>query len=123
MGEFLSFMGRCDEAEGWIRKAIRLNPYHPPRYWSHLARALFHMGRFQEALDALANVSAPRVRDLAYAAAASHALGGADASATHVKALRAAKPDFEAVRFVEALPYVDGDDPRTLLDQLNRALA
>jgi adenylate cyclase len=123
MGEFLSFMGRCDEAEGWIRKAIRLNPYHPPRYWSHLARALFHLGRFQEALDALANVSAPRVRELAYSVAASHALGGTDASAAHVKALREAKSDFDAARFVEALPYASGDDPRALLDVLTRALA
>ena len=32
MGEILSFAGRCEEAEGWVRKAMRLNPYHPPRW-------------------------------------------------------------------------------------------
>jgi len=123
MGEFLSFMGRSDEAEGWISKAIRLNPYHPPRYWSHLARALFHLGRFREALDALGHVSAPRVRELAYRVAASHSLGGAQMSASHVAALLKAKPDFDPSRFVAALPYESVADRESLRTALDDALA
>ena len=78
MGEILSFAGRCEEAEGWVRKAMRLNPYHPPRYWSHLARALFHQGRHREALDALQNIRAPRVRERGFQVAAASALGDAE---------------------------------------------
>ena len=122
MGEFLSFMGRCEEADAWIRKAIRLNPYHPPRYWSHLARALFHLGRLRDAQDTLGNISAPRVRDRAYAVAISHALGGVAASAPQVAALREAKPDFDVARFVAALPYSSHADRGALLDALTRAL-
>ncbi|NIM02062.1 MAG: adenylate/guanylate cyclase domain-containing protein, partial [Acidobacteria bacterium] len=53
MGEILAFVGRHEEAEGWVRKAMQLNPYHPPRYWTHLGRALFHLERFEEAAGAL----------------------------------------------------------------------
>ncbi len=122
MGEFLSFSGRCEEAVGWIRKAMLLNPYHPPRYWSHLARALFHLGRHQEALDALKNVRAPRVRERAYRVAASSALGDSGLIAESVTSLRQAKPEFDAAQFVAALPYEDDGDRQELLDALHAVL-
>jgi TolB-like protein len=118
MGEFLSFVGRSEEAEGWVRKAMRLNPYHPPRYWSHLARTLFHQGRYQETLDALQNIRAPRLRERAFQVAASSALGDAKEIAKSVAALRGAAPDFEAERFVGSLPYEDDGDRQALRDAL-----
>jgi TolB-like protein/tetratricopeptide (TPR) repeat protein len=123
MGEFLSFSGRSEEAEAWIRKAIRLNPFHPPSYWSHLARALFHLGRFQESLDVLKNVQSPRVRERAFQVAASHRLGDASATERHLKGLLERKPDFDPARFVGALPYEDDDDRQSLLDALTAAMA
>jgi adenylate cyclase len=118
MGEFLSFVGRSEEAEGWVRKAMRLNPYHPPRYWSHLARTLFHQGRYQETLDALQNIRAPRLRERAFQVAASSALGDAEEIAKSVAALRGAAPDFDAERFVGSLPYEDDGDRQALRDAL-----
>src|SRR5262249_22101845 len=38
-GELLTWLGRPEEGIDWIRKAMRLNPYHPERFWSHLDRA------------------------------------------------------------------------------------
>jgi adenylate cyclase len=118
MGEFLSFVGRSEEAEGWVRKAMRLNPYHPPRYWSHLARTLFHQGRYQETLDALQNIRAPRLRERAFQVAASSALGDAEEIAKGVAALRRAAPDFDAERFVGSLPYEDDGDRQALREAL-----
>jgi TolB-like protein/Tfp pilus assembly protein PilF len=123
MGEFLSFWGRAAEAEGWIRKAMRLNPYHPPRYWSHLARALFHLDRHQEALDALKNIRAPRVRERAYQVAASYRLGDRRLIDESLAALRAGKASFDPERFVSALPYEADADREALRDALTRALA
>jgi adenylate cyclase len=111
MGEFLSFMGRSEEAERWIRKAMRLNPYHPPRYWSHLARVLFHLGRHQEALDALKSIRVPRLRERAYQVAASYALGDPGLLDASVAALRKAKPEFDSELFVGKLPYEAGGRP------------
>ena len=62
MGEILAFAGRAKEAEKWIRKSMRLNPYHPPRYWTHLARSLIHQHRYDEALDALGVCSNDRLQ-------------------------------------------------------------
>ena len=111
MGEFLSFMGRSEEAERWIRKAMRLNPYHPPRYGSHLARVLFHLGRHQEALDALKSIRVPRLRERAYQVAASYALGDPGLLDASVAALRKAKPEFDSELFVGKLPYEAGGRP------------
>ena len=40
-GELLTWLGRAGEGIEWIRKAMRLNPYHPERFWSHLGKAQF----------------------------------------------------------------------------------
>jgi adenylate cyclase len=122
MGEFLSFSGRSEEAVGWVRKAMLLNPYHPPRYSSHLARALFHLGRHEEALDALQDIGAPRVRERAYRVAASSALGDSNLIAKSVASLRQAKPEFDAALFVAALPYEDEGDRQELLSALEAVL-
>ncbi len=122
MGEFLSFWGRSEEAESWIRKAMRLNPYHPPRYWSHLARVLFHLGRFREALDVLKNIRDPRIRERAYQLAASYGTGDPALIQKSADALREAKPTFDPKRFVAALPYDADADRQALLDALCGAL-
>ena len=118
MGEILSFAGRCEEAEGWVRKAMRLNPYHPPRYWSHLARTLFHQGRYRDALDALQSIQAPRVRERGFQVAAASALGDPKEVSKSVAALRELVSDFDPRRFVQQLPYEDEHDRKALLDAL-----
>jgi tetratricopeptide (TPR) repeat protein len=32
-GEILTWLGRAEEGVPWIQKAMRLNPFHPPRFW------------------------------------------------------------------------------------------
>ena len=40
-GEMLTWLGRPTEGIEWIQRAMRLNPYHPQRFWSHLGRAQY----------------------------------------------------------------------------------
>jgi adenylate cyclase len=40
-GELLTWLGRPEEGIDWIKKAMRLNPYHPERFWNHLGRACY----------------------------------------------------------------------------------
>ncbi|UCE31733.1 MAG: hypothetical protein JSW68_01930 [Burkholderiales bacterium] len=121
MGEILVLMGRPEEAEHWVRKSLSLNPYHPPRYWSHLARAVFHQGRFADTLEILEQIGRSRQDDLAYAVAASVHLGDQDAVSRNADALRVAFPDFSASDVVGALPYARDEDRRLLADALARA--
>ena len=51
-GEHLTWMGQAEEGIEWILKAMRLNPYHPERFWGHLGRAYFVARRYDEAVEA-----------------------------------------------------------------------
>ena len=44
-GELLTWLGRPEEGIEWIGRAMRLNPYHPERFWSHLGRAQYRRPR------------------------------------------------------------------------------
>ena len=117
-GELLAFVGRAEEAEQWVRKSMRLNPYHPERYWTHLVRALFHQDRFGEALQALENISRPRMDDMAYKVAAAEMVGKEDLSSGMVDELRSQYPDFDVERFIDA----GAVDDRGYRDALARPL-
>jgi len=120
-GEILAYCGRAAEAEHWVRKAMRLNPYHPDSYWFHLGRALFHSGRDQEAVDAYRRITSPQPRHLALRAAAALRCGNADEQRQAVEALHSDVPDFDADRCVQALPYPEGAARAELLEALERA--
>jgi len=121
MGEILCYAGRHEEAEQWVRKAMQLNPYHPQRYWTHLARALFHLSRFAEACAVLEQIGRPRKDDFAYAVAASVRAGNGEAVQRNVDALRVGVADFDAATFVAALPYKRAADRNLLRDALAEA--
>ena len=36
----LTWLGQAGEGIEWIKKAMRLNPYHPERFWNHLGAGL-----------------------------------------------------------------------------------
>jgi adenylate cyclase len=118
MGTILTLIGRPEEGEAWIRKAMRLNPYHPENFWFHLARALFHADRDDEALAALRNITRPNLPELVYRVAASSRLGNTVALEPALEALRSTAPDFEADSFVERQPYERDHERTVLLDAL-----
>jgi TolB-like protein len=121
MGEILSFVGRHEEGEHWVRKSMALNPYHPQRYWTHLARPLFHQGRFREALGALDNVNRPRIDDHAYRIASLALLEDAKALARAVAEMRIDHPRFDAGQLAHSLTYEHRRDLLYVLDALASA--
>jgi TolB-like protein/Tfp pilus assembly protein PilF len=121
MGEILGFMGRQREAEEWVRRAMRLNPYHPERYRTHLARALFHQERFEDALEALEHLGRPRRDDLVYRIAAAARLGDEEGVERSVAALQKLSTAFEPVAFVQSLPYEHESDRQAILEAFEAA--
>ena len=66
---------------------MRLNPYHPERFWSHLARAYFAARRYDEAIKAFQRVNNADDAHFAALSACYAALGddvAANASASEV---------------------------------------
>ena len=121
MGEILTFAGRPAEGEEWVRQSLRLNPYHPQRYWTHLGRALLHLERFEEALKIFNKIGRPRIDDLAYSVVASIRIGDSSNIERTVNALHIAFPSFDAVSFIDGLPYERAQDRDLVLSALESA--
>jgi adenylate cyclase len=83
-GEVLTWLGQAEEGIEWIRKAMRLNPYHPERFWFHLARAQFVARRYDEVIESLRRISAPDGTHHALMAACHAQLDDAARAAMHV---------------------------------------
>jgi TolB-like protein len=122
MGEVLMFAGRPKEAEEWVRQSLRLNPYHPQRYWTHLARALLHLERFDEALRLFDKIGRPRIDDLAYSVVASMNIAEPSNIERTSNALLITFPDFDAASFVDGLPYERAQDRDLVLCALESAI-
>jgi adenylate cyclase len=106
-GEILTWLGQPEEGIEWIKKAMRLNPYHPERFWSHLARACFTARRYQEAIDALKCISAPDPMHRACMAGCHAELGDAAAADEQRRATLAVAPSFTIAELLAALHYKD----------------
>lgn len=120
-GEILCYLGRHDEAQDWVRKAMRLNPFHPESRWYHLARSFFHAKKFDDALDAAHHLTTFGTRELAYRVATAQRAGTAAEVEQAVAALRSSEPAFDVAGFVDDLPYEKQEDRALLLEALRDA--
>jgi adenylate cyclase len=120
-GELLTWLGRPEEGIEWIRRAMRLNPFHPDRFWFHLGRAHFTARRYDEAIQAIEHISElDAVHHLLLAA--SHAqLGDAATAAQHVGAARRGDPTLDLEAVLSRLHYKNESDLLHSRDSLIRA--
>ena len=109
-GELLTWLGRPEEGIEWIRKAMRLNPYHPARFWSHLGRACFVARRYAEAIEALKCIAQPDSMQHALLAASHARVGDAVAAALHRDAALSQTPAFALDEHLATLHYKRPDD-------------
>jgi adenylate cyclase len=109
-GELLTWLGRPEEGIERIRRAMRLNPYHPERFWSHLGRAYYVARRYPEAIDAFARISRQDHTHHAFLAAAYAQMGDATAAAAHAQEVLKLAPDFSVVRYLQTLHYKQESD-------------
>jgi adenylate cyclase len=104
-GEILTWLGRPEEGIEWIQKAMRLNPYHPERFWSHLARACFTARRYEDAIKALQRVNQADHATSVALAACHAALGNETAARDHVRDILKQAPDFCVDDFLSTQHY------------------
>jgi adenylate cyclase len=109
-GEVLSWIGQAEQGIEWIQKAMRLNPYHPERFWGHLGRAYFVARRYGEAIKAFQRISRADYSHWAFIAACHAQLGDtASAKAAAQEVLKWA-PDFSTERFLSTQHYKHESD-------------
>jgi len=109
-GEILTWLGRPEEGIDWIRKAMRLNPYHPERFWNHLGRAYFVARRYAEAVEAFSRIRRPDHTHHASLAAALAQMGDQTAAAAHAREVLKLEPAFSVEGYLSTLYYkLDSD--------------
>jgi adenylate cyclase len=102
-GEFLTWLGRPEEGIPWIEKAMRLNPYHPERFWNHLGRAYFVARRYGEAVAAFSRITVPDHLHHAFLAACHAELGNEAAARSHVAEVLKREPAFCIENYLKTL--------------------
>jgi adenylate cyclase len=109
-GELLTWLGRPDEAIGWLETALRVDPYRPDRRLAHLGIALFVARRYEEAVVVFKRISKFKCRHHAYLAACHAGMGQEAEAAAHAAEVLRLEPDFSAGTFVDALLYKNEAD-------------
>lgn len=120
-GEILAWHGQGEEGAQWIGKAMKLNPYHPERFWAHLGRAMFVAHRYADALAATLHVRTPDAALQAFMAACEARLGQAEAARTRVQRLLAVTPPFDLTEYLAGLHYRYAADREHHLESLRSA--
>ncbi|OWK19279.1 hypothetical protein AJ88_44725 [Mesorhizobium amorphae CCBAU 01583] len=98
-GELLTWLGHPKEGADWIRKAMRLNPHHPERFWSHLGKAHFAAREYSEAVEAFMHLSKMDASQHAFVAAAYGWLGDRTAAAAHYAKIGKFDPESRSIRW------------------------
>ena len=118
------FNGEPEEAYREIEVAARLNPLSPPIYSHIRARILFSLGRLEEALRLITQltVEMPEVPNaLAMAAACNEALGLHESAGTLIRSLQAQYPDYAISTVRYSSPYRRDQDLASYCELLRRA--
>jgi adenylate cyclase len=120
-GEFLTWIGQPEEGVEWIRKAMRLNPHHPERFWNHLGRAYFVARRYGDAISAFKHIGKPDQFHHAFLAAAYAMTGDMAAADAHRRQVLLLDPAFSAEAYLTTLHYKNEADSSHHREALLRA--
>jgi adenylate cyclase len=120
-GEMLTWLGRPQEGMEWIRKAMRLNPYHPARYWNHLGRAQFTARAYADAIASFSRIATPDHTHHAFLAAASAHLGNPTAARAHADEVLSREPSFTVGAYLTTMHYKQPADTEHYRDGLLKA--
>jgi adenylate cyclase len=109
-GELYTWLGNPVNGIEWIRKAMRLNPHHPERFWNHLGRAYFVARRYTEAIESFRRISHADQFHHAFLAASSAMLGDEIEAAAQVRIILEIDPGFSREAYLRTLHYrLDSD--------------
>ncbi|MGY8662491.1 adenylate/guanylate cyclase domain-containing protein [Bradyrhizobium sp. UFLA05-109] len=104
-GELLTWLGRPEEGIDWIKKAMRLNPCHPERFWSHLGRAYYCAEKYADAAEAFSRITRPDHAHHAFLAAIFAQMGNAVAAGAHAAEVLKREPAFSVANHLSTQHY------------------
>ena len=84
---------------------MRLNPYHPERFWSHLGRAYYCAEKYAEAAEAFSRITRPDHTHHAFLAAIFAQMGNAVAAGAHAAEVLKREPAFSVAAYLATQHY------------------
>ncbi|WP_338829168.1 adenylate/guanylate cyclase domain-containing protein [Bradyrhizobium sp. 27S5] len=104
-GELLTWLGRPEEGIDWIKRAMRLNPFHPERFWSHLGRACYCAEKYADAAEAFSRITRPDHTHHAFLAATLAQMGNPVAASAHAAEVMKREPAFSVAAHLTTQHY------------------
>jgi adenylate cyclase len=124
LGNVLLYSGRPEEALACFGRAMALNPYYPDRFLHFQAQALFHLGRYEEAVASLKRrlVRNPGTDVSRVLLAASHGhLGRFDEAREQWQEVFRVNPEYSLEHRRKVLPYKNPSDFELVVAGLRKA--
>lgn len=121
MGELFTWLGQSQEGVDWIRRAMKLNPHHPARFWSHLGKAYFVGRQYAQAIEAFMHLATVDASQHAFLAACYGWLGDGTAASAHAGRIRELDPAFTLPAFLATMHYATESDLEHLKEGLLKA--
>jgi adenylate cyclase len=121
MGELFTWLGRSEEGVEWIRRAMKLNPHHPARFWSHLGKAWFVGRHYAQAIEAFMHLPTMDAQQHAFVAACYGWLGDRTAASAHVARIRELDPALDPPTLLATMHYANDTDVQHLREGLAKA--
>lgn len=121
MGELHTWTGNAAKGVEWITKAMRLNPHHPLRFWSHLGKAHFTNKDYRAALAAFEHLPSLDAAQHAFVAACHGWLSDPQSAETQLEQLLDLDPNFGMEELQATLHYQDEVDLEHICTGLQKA--
>ena len=123
MGYLLVMRGRPVDALAWLARAIRINPLHPHWYQYDRSLALYMLGEYRPAAEALELATRPTPWIRTRLAACYAQLGNMEAARRHAGLINADGADFSPVDYARTgLPFENAADAEHLANGVLLAL-
>jgi adenylate cyclase len=120
LAEALVYAGRANEALERCQRAMRLNPKCPNFYYWVLGFSYFHLGRYEEALAALARMTSPEHAGRLLAATYAH-LDRLEEARSAAEAYLKLDPGFSISGWAKTEHYTDPKELQRFVDGLRKA--
>ena len=100
---------------------MRLDPYHPEQFRSHLGRAQYTARFYADVIASFSKLTAPDHNHHAFLAAASAQLGNRTAATAHAREVTEREPAFTVQAFLATMHYRQPSDVEHLREGLLKA--
>ena len=120
-GELMTWLGRPEEAIELIKQAMKLNPYHPPRFWGHLGRAYYSGQHYTKAVLAIGHIAEPDVLQCSFLAASHACLEDISQATRYVDAALRQNSDLTIKELMTMQHYGQNEDIEHFRNGLSKA--